>query len=71
MESAVVECHSGSMYGERPVALVWEGGRLPVAAVEARWREPDGRRFRVRTVDGRVFDLFYGERNDEWRVDLP
>ncbi len=70
MDSAVVECHSGTSYGERPVALVWEGERLPVAAVEAGWREPDGRRFRVRTLDGRVFHLSYGERSNEWQVDL-
>ncbi len=70
MGPAVVECHSGSAYGERPVTLVWQGERLSVAAVEARWREPGGRGFRVRTTDGRTFELFYGEANDEWWVDL-
>ncbi len=71
MRSADVECHSGSTYGERPVALVWEGERLPVAEVEDRWREPQGLCFRVRTLDGRVFHLSYSERNDEWQIDLP
>lgn len=66
-----VECHSGSTYGERPIAFQWEGERLEVAAVEASWRIPGGRRFRVRTHDGRVFELFYGELYDEWRIHLP
>jgi hypothetical protein len=39
--------------------------------VEASWRQPGGRRFRVRTDDGRVFELFYGELYDEWRIHLP
>jgi hypothetical protein len=66
-----VECHSGYTYGERPTALHWEGDRLEIETVEASWRIPGGRRFRVRTVDGRVFELFYGELYDEWRVHLP
>jgi len=66
-----VECHSGYTYGERPVALTWEGERLAIEAVEGAWRVPGGRRFRVRTEDGRVFELFYGELYDEWRIHLP
>jgi hypothetical protein len=66
-----VECHSGYTYAERPIALHWEGERLAIAAVEAAWRVPGGRRFRVRTDDGRHFDLFYGELYDEWRIHLP
>jgi hypothetical protein len=71
MTSDLVECHSGYAYGERPTALVWEGQRCPIEAVEAAWRVPGGRRFRVRTADGRVFELFYGELYDEWRIHLP
>jgi hypothetical protein len=67
----LVECHSGYTYGERPTALHWEGQRYEIEVVEAAWRIPGGRRFRVRTVDGRVFELFYGELYDEWRVHLP
>jgi hypothetical protein len=66
-----VECHSGYTYGERPIALTWEGERLVIEAVEEAWRVPGGRRFRVRTEDGRVFELFYGELYDEWRIHLP
>jgi hypothetical protein len=64
----LVECHSGYEYAQRPVALRWENERLEVDAVEAEWRIPGGRRFRVRTQDGRRFELFYGELYDEWRV---
>lgn len=66
----LVECHSGSEYAERPVALYWEGRRLEVEKVEERWRIPGGKCFRVRVPDGRRFELFYGELYDEWRVNL-
>lgn len=68
--SDIVECHSGYEYAERPVALWWEGARLEVAEVEATWRISGGKKFRVRVVDGRVFELLYVELYDEWRVHL-
>jgi hypothetical protein len=64
----LVECHSGYEYAERPVALYWEGQRLEIDQVEAQWRIPGGKRFRVRARDGQIFELFYGELYDEWRV---
>ena len=67
-DQPLVECHSGYTYAERPVALRWEGQRLEIERVEAEWRIPGGKRFRVRTQDGRSFELFYGELYDEWRV---
>ncbi len=63
-----VECHSGYEYAERPVALHWQGQRLEIEAVEAEWRIPGGHCFRVRTANGRKFELFYGELYDEWRI---
>lgn len=68
MGGELVECHSGYAYAERPVAFLWEGNRLEIEAIEAQWRIPDGKRFRVRTQDGRIFELFYDELCDEWRV---
>jgi hypothetical protein len=68
MSPELVECHSGTAYGERPTALHWEGERLLVEEIEARWRFPEGRRFRVRVDDGRVFMLDYVEPRDEWRI---
>jgi hypothetical protein len=67
----IVECHSGYTYAERPVALQWGDERLTIEEIEAQWRIPGGRRFRVRVEDGRVFELFYGELYDEWRVHQP
>jgi hypothetical protein len=68
--SELVECHSGYIYAERPVALHWENQRLEITEILARWRIPGGRRFRVRVADERVFELFYGELYDEWRISL-
>jgi hypothetical protein len=50
--------------------MVWEGERLEIETVEAEWRISGGKRFRVRVRDGRVFELFYGELYDEWRINL-
>jgi hypothetical protein len=64
-----VECHSGYEYGERPTALHWGGARLEVQEILSRWRDPQGKGFRVRTTDGQVFDLYYNLLSDVWRVD--
>ena len=71
MSPELVECHSGYTYAERPIAVRWQGERLLVQEIEARWRIPGATCFRVRTEDGRTFDLFYGELYDEWRVHQP
>jgi hypothetical protein len=65
-----VECHSGYTYGERPVAFLWEGARIEVAEVLAHWRSPEGRQFRVRTTDSRLFKLVYREHASEWSIEL-
>jgi hypothetical protein len=71
MSPESVECHSGYTYGERPVALHWQGRRLNVQQIEARWRSPGGIGFRVRTEDGQVFELFYAGQPDEWQIRQP
>ncbi len=65
-----VECHSGYAYAQRPTALWWEGARLEIAAVLAEWRTPEGKHFRVRVADGRVFEVTYFDSEDEWSI-LP
>lgn len=65
-----VECHSGYAYAQRPTALWWEGARLEVEAVQAEWRTPEGKCFRVRTSDGQMFEVTYFEAQDEWSI-LP
>lgn len=64
----LVECHSGYEYAERPTALRWQEQRLEIVEIEAQWRIPGGRCFRVRTAGERKFELFYGELYDEWRI---
>jgi hypothetical protein len=67
----IVECLSGASYGERPIALTWQDSRLLIEAIEDSWRLPDGRRFRVRVEDGRVFELRYKDISGEWRIHIP
>jgi hypothetical protein len=69
--SDLVECHSGHEYPDRPTALHWQGERIEIEDIVARWRIPGGRYFRVRTNDDQLFELFYGELYDEWRVEQP
>jgi len=64
----LIECYSGSGYGERPRAFTWQGHRLEVAEVLERRRAPEGKVFRVRSSEGQLFELFYQEDSDEWRI---
>jgi hypothetical protein len=63
-----VECRSDSEYAERPLALTWQGQRLEIAEIMARWHGPGEKGFRVKTTDGRAFELTYHEVLDEWQV---
>lgn len=63
-----VECRSDTEYAERPLSLIWQEHRYEIAEILARWRGPAERGFRVKTVDGQVFDLTYREVSDEWQV---
>jgi len=64
----IVECYAGSVYPERPRAFYWEGARLEVEAVLSSWHIPQGRRFRVQTVDLQVFELVYHQAEDDWQI---
>jgi hypothetical protein len=64
----LVECYSGVEYAEYPTAFQWEEMRLSVEEVLADWRTPQGKSFRVRAANGRIFDLVYDEISDEWIV---
>jgi len=71
MTAEIVRCYSGHEYAERPKALYWEGEWLEIEETLNRWQIPGGKRFRVRTKDDQVFELFYGELFDEWRIYRP
>ena len=64
----IVTCHSEFAYAERPVALTWEGQQLEIDTIQAAWRIPEGRGFRVLSHDGRTFELTYFESNDIWQI---
>jgi hypothetical protein len=66
--SDLVECHSDFEYAERPTALHWEGQRLTIEKTLETCRTPDGKRFRVQTIDGQLFELYYSDLYDEWRI---
>lgn len=70
MEHNPVECLSSHTYAERPIALWWEGKRLNIVEIVARWRIPSGRRFRVQAENDQIFELFYSEQQDDWQVSL-
>ena len=63
-----VECRSDSQYAERPVAFFWQGEHLEVNKIQARWRSPEGMTFRVIAGDDQIFELYYDEGNDFWKV---
>jgi hypothetical protein len=65
---ALVECYSGARYGERPLALFWEGKRYEIAGIQRQWRLPEGPCYRVITQEEEKFDLIYLQVEDEWRI---
>jgi hypothetical protein len=70
----IVECHSGYAYAERPTALTWQGQRFIIDEILSQGRTPQAKWFRVRTVDGQVFELSCAEAVDnypfehEWKI---
>jgi len=64
----VVECYSGYTYAEEPRAFIWLGQRHEVVQTERCWREPDGPRFRVRTGEGRRWNLAYDDAMSSWSL---
>ncbi len=69
--SEIVECHSEYEYAEKPLAFWWQDQRWEIEEILAQWRIPGGKCFRVRTKDNQIFELFYGELFDEWRIHQP
>lgn len=63
-----VRCYAGSTYPERPESFEWEGTEKQVTRILHRWRTPETLGFRVRTIDGMVFDLIYDLQWDQWTV---
>ncbi len=66
----LVECRSDLNFADTPLAFYWEGRRLTIDEVLARWITPQGRGFRVRAGDNQSFELFYDEINEEWHIHI-
>jgi hypothetical protein len=64
----VVVCHSGHTYAQRPVVFWWAAERFEVVAVEAEWRTPACKHFRVKVKNEAVFELIYDEGYDTWQI---
>jgi len=67
----IVECHSEYEYAEKPQAFWWQGQRLEISEIVDQWRVPGRKGFLVKTQDEQIFELFYGELFDEWRIHQP
>ena len=67
-----VECRSDptdrTEYADRPLSLIWQGCRYEIAEILARWRGPGDKGFRVKTINGLVFEITYHEFSDDWYV---
>ena len=70
MKEASVECHSGHSYAQRPIAFWWESERIEIDTIEAEWRSPTGKHFRVRTKNEAFFELIYHQASDDWQIKL-
>ena len=65
----LVECYSGFTYADKPVILTWEDRRMEISRILAEWRTPEKNHFRVRTAEGREFELAYSQATDEWQIE--
>ncbi len=65
---ALVECRSDGSYAGRPLAVSWQGARFVVKEVQAEWRSPEGKHFRVKTQQEKAFECLYLEAEDTWKV---
>ena len=68
-KSAVVECRSDGDYAGRPMVIHWQQNRETVKAVLGGWRTPLGKKYRVVSLNGRVFDCSYSEIDELWTVE--
>ena len=67
MTDLIVECYSGHTYAERPKTFFQDGKRFEIQTIEAEWRSPEGKHFRVKTKNGDVFELIYDQTSDSWQ----
>ncbi len=61
-----VLAYSGYQGEQEPRALIVDGERLDVVAIEDRWYDPQARYFRVKASDGRSYLLRYDLDELSW-----
>lgn len=67
--AVVVECYSGSAYGERPRALLWQGKRRTIQTILDARQTPTGRAFSVQLEDNTQLEIEYDQARDIWTAD--
>jgi hypothetical protein len=63
-----VETYSGYRLHEEPRHFIFQGQRLEVTRVSARWQEPENFSFIVTASDSRRYLLKYYPNRDVWEV---
>ncbi len=63
-----VECYSGSVYGERPQALLWKGRRVLVEDVLDTRQTPNGKAFTLLLAGAVQIELEYDQAEDSWKA---
>ena len=63
-----VECHSGYIYAERPLAVTMDKQRLMITRIIRESKTQVGQAFEVQMENGRELELVYDENNDEWKL---
>lgn len=65
-----VETYSGYRLHERPRYFTFQGERLEVTRVLARWQEPEKLAFIVAPPDARRYLLKYHQPHDVWEIQI-
>ncbi len=63
-----VECRSEFNYPGRPESIWLRGNRHYVELVLDSWRTPSGLHYRVVVENDDVFEFFYSEADDLWKI---
>ena len=63
-----VFCHAGYRSDEYPKSILLHGRHLEIERIVDAWQSPEGRWFRVRCEDGRLYLLFWSRTTADWSL---
>ncbi len=63
-----VRCLSGYRADERPISFLLDGVDTEIRSILASWREPGYQYFKIKTKDGRVYEIRHHEYEDFWQM---